>query len=101
MNSYRRIASVKTACEILEFLSEQDGPVPVLEISKTLEIPQGTVMCHLITLEDVGFVERNNDTYKLGYKLGLFWAQTMNKLQAKKRNIERQIEMLETGVSNE
>ena len=52
MNTYRRIASVRRANDILVFLGEQTGPVSGIEIAKALDLPHGTVMCHLCTHED-------------------------------------------------
>lgn len=101
MKSYKRIAAVKTACEILEFVSAQIKPPSVAEISGALNLPQGTALCHLATLEDAGFIEGSNNAYKLGHKLGFFWACIMSDLQRRQKDIAKQIKTLETGVADE
>lgn len=95
MKSYRRIAAVKTAIEILRFLSDQDEPVAGIEIAKALDIPQGTAMCHLATLEDEGFVERTGDSYGLGQDIAVMWAKRKALLETKINRCTQDLNQLE------
>ena len=52
MTTYRRISAVTVAVRILRFMSEQRDMVSGQEIARAIEMPHGTVMCHLATLED-------------------------------------------------
>ena len=95
MKSYRRIAAVKTAIEILRFLSDQDEPVSGAEIAKALDIPQGTTMCHLATLEDEGFVGRTSDSYELGQDVAVMWAKRKALLELKINRYTQDLNRLE------
>jgi len=83
MKTYRQIGSVKTAIEILRFLSEQEQSVSGGEVAKALDIPQGTAMCHLATLEAVEFVERAGNLYELGQFSALLWARRKDLLESR------------------
>ena len=95
MNSYRRIASVRTSNTILVFLSEQEGLVSGIEIAKALDLPHGTVMCHLCTHEDSHFVNRIGDKYELGPCLASIWAAYRSKLEAKIGKMQEELRRLE------
>jgi len=83
MRSYKQIKSVRTAVEILRFLSEQTELVSGGEVAKAVGIPQGTAMCHLTTLEGAEFVERAGNLYELGQFSALLWGRRKALLEAK------------------
>ena len=94
MSTYHRIVAVKTAARILEFLAHQQTPVTGQEVARALDLPHGTVMCHLATLDDVQFVRCVGDSYELGMKLSLFWARKKARLEAQRIRLDRAIEIL-------
>lgn len=75
MTTYKRIAAVTKAGEILKYLANQKEPVAGAEVAKAVELQAGTVMCHLATLEDLGFVERIGDRVRLGMGVAMLWAR--------------------------
>lgn len=81
--TYRRIAAVATTADVLQFLSRQKEPVTGAAVAQGLGLPAGTVMCHLVTLEDAGFVRKIGDGYELGMKLMLCWAAYKSKLEVR------------------
>ena len=66
MTTYRRIKSVELTIAIIKFLARQDEPVSGNVISKGLGTPVGTIMCHLVTLEEGDLVKRTGEQYSLG-----------------------------------
>jgi DNA-binding IclR family transcriptional regulator len=95
--TYRRIAAVETAAKILEFLAHQRDPVTGQEVARAVDVPHATVMCHLVTLEDVRFIRRVGDGYELGMQLSLFWARKQSRLQAQRDLIDRHLEAIAIG----
>lgn len=81
MSTYRRIAAVELTTRILKMLNDQKQPVGGQEVARALDEKHGTVMCHLATLEDAGFVRRIGEHYDLGMELALFWARKKTQLE--------------------
>ena len=81
MSTYRRIAAVELTTRILKMLADQKQPVGGQEVARALDEKHGTVMCHLATLEDAGFVRRIGEHYELGMQLALFWARKKSQLE--------------------
>ncbi|WP_316347656.1 helix-turn-helix domain-containing protein [Desulfuromonas acetoxidans] len=75
MTTYKRIAAVELTTRILKMLAAQKKPVPGQEVARALDAANGTIMCHLATLEDAGFVRKVGEHYELGMELALFWAR--------------------------
>lgn len=75
MTSYRRIEAVRGTVKILRFLAEQKEAVSGQEIARAVDMPHGTVMCHLATLEDERFVRSVGGAWELDMGLALFWAR--------------------------
>ena len=93
-SSYNRIAAVSKACAILAILAEAKEPLAGSEIAIRVQLPAGTVMCQLVTLEDAGFVQEVGGGWKLGMKLALFWARVKSSKEAERSRIEKDIEAL-------
>lgn len=83
MSSYKRIKAVKIGNEILKFFSDQTGPVSAAEIAKALSLPTSTVLCHLATHEDSGFVEKVGEGYAPGPAIAAIWAGYRSRLKKK------------------
>ena len=81
MSTYKRIAAVQLTIRILKMLAEQKKPVSGQEVTRALDAAHGTVMCHLATLEDDGFVRRIGEHYELGMELALFWARKKSQIE--------------------
>ena len=95
MRSYKQIKSVGLAVEILRFLSEQTELVSGGEVAKALDIPLGTAMCHLVTLEAAEFVERSGNLYELGQFSALLWVRRKALLEAKIAKSSKDFNQLE------
>ncbi|MFB3926391.1 MAG: helix-turn-helix domain-containing protein [Syntrophales bacterium] len=93
--TYKRIETVKKAGEILKYLAEQKEPAPAKQIAQEVNLPVGTAMCHLATLEDLGFAMSVGDRFKLGMGLALFWARVRSGLEADRARIDQDIKSLD------
>ena len=89
--SYTRIAAVSKACDILAILAEAKEPITGNEVAVRVQLPAGTVMCQLITLEDAGFVQEVGGGWRLGMKLGIFWARVKSSKEAERARIDKDI----------
>lgn len=91
MTSYRRIDAVEKTIRVLRFLADQRDPAAGTQIARALDLPAGTVMCHLVTLEDAHLVRRVGEHFELGDGLALFWArrkaQMMGTIDRMKTNL--------------
>lgn len=97
MSTYKRIAAVSTTIGILRHLAEQRGPVPGADVARATNLPVGTVMCHLVTLEESGFVQKIGEYWKLGMGLALFWARVKSSKEAERESIENDLMALNGG----
>ena len=91
--TYRKIEAVRKAAEILDYVANSKETVTGVDVSKAVQLPVGTVMCHLTTLEDAGILMRIGDCWTLGMKLALYWARVKSRLET---GIARQQQELET-----
>lgn len=95
MKTYKRIGAVRKAGEILKFLADRKEPVGAREIGGAVGLAVGTVMCHLATLEDMGFVSCVGDRYRPGIGLALIWARVKAGLEVERERVGRDIERLD------
>jgi len=100
MTTYKRIGAVKTTLDVLSFLSDQKEPTSGKEIALALEVPHGTCMCYLATLADSNIVRQVGECFELGMGMAMFWAKRKSKKEAEKQNINRELEILETGEAS-
>ncbi|MEM5789380.1 MAG: helix-turn-helix domain-containing protein [Syntrophobacteraceae bacterium] len=92
--SYKRIGAVKTAFEILEYLSIQHGLVNAKQIATELRMPYGTVMTHMATLLDGGYVSQVGDGFKIGTRMSLFWLRMREMAESRRMTIEQALSVL-------
>ncbi|MGA3114824.1 MAG: helix-turn-helix domain-containing protein [Syntrophobacteraceae bacterium] len=92
--SYKRVSAVKTAFEILEHLSDQAGPVSPKQIGIALRLPYGTVMSHIATLSDGGYVVDAGDGVRIGTRMGGFWLRVKAGAEMKRTTIEQALSVL-------
>lgn len=95
MATYRRIEAVRKTGEILKYLANTKEPATGPDIAKAVGLPTGTTMCHLATLEDLGFVLTIGERFQLGMGIALFWARVKSRLEAEKSHIERDLKSLD------
>jgi DNA-binding IclR family transcriptional regulator len=95
MTSYKRIEAVRATVKILRFLAEQKEAVGGQEIARAVDIPHGTVMCHLATLEDEHLVRSIGGVWELDMGLALFWARRKAQLEGRIARNTRELEQLE------
>lgn len=97
MKSYRRIKSVKLAAQIIKFIARHDKPVSANSIADGVGVPVGTVMCHLVTLEDAGFVKNTGDHYGLGAYFTVIRLAVKRSLKLKLEQIQSDLDLIETA----
>lgn len=95
--SYKRIGAVKTTINILRFLADQREPVSGLAISQSLNIPHGTAMCYLASLEDERYARRIGEHYELGQDAAILWTRRKARLRTIINNSEEQLAELEVS----
>lgn len=61
------IGSVKRSLDIIDILQDVGG-AGVTEIADRAGVTKGTAHCHLATLEEYGYVVKQNDEYRLGLR---------------------------------
>ncbi|MBE0598315.1 MAG: helix-turn-helix domain-containing protein [Desulfuromonadales bacterium] len=95
MSSYNRIAAVKTTVAVLRHLADQKQPVSGQDVARALGLPHGTVMCHLVTLEDERLVRSVGGAWELDMGLALFWARKKSQLQGQIARAADELNQLE------
>lgn len=95
--TYRTIEAVRKACEILGVLAEAKAPITGAEVALRMQMSQGTVMCHLATLQDAGFIQEVGGGWRLGMKLAIYWARVKANKEAERDRINKDIEQLGEG----
>jgi DNA-binding IclR family transcriptional regulator len=94
MSSYKRIETVKKTTEVLEYLAGIKDAATGPQIAQGVGMQLGTVMCHLATLEDAGFVVSAGGGYRLGMKLALMWARVKSNMEGQRNRIDRDLEAI-------
>jgi len=98
LTTYRRIDAVGKTIGILRHLADQKEPVSATDVARAVEMPAGTVMCHLVTLEDERMVRRIGEYWELSDGLAVFWARRKANLES---GIERmKIDLINLGVEH-
>ncbi len=93
-DSYKRISAVKTAFEILEYLSDRAGPATPHEIAKAVQVPYGTAMSHIATLSDGGYIVDEGAGVRIGMKMSAFWLKMKAAAEMKRTTIEQALSVL-------
>jgi len=95
--AYRYIKSIEISAHILMFLSGQPEGVSGRDVSKALNKKYDTVMCHIYTLECLGFIKKAGVLYELGQEASYLWArkkaQLNNKINLAKKELIKIEEM--------
>lgn len=92
--SYNRIAAVTKACDILGVLAEAKEPLTGNEVAVRVQLPVGTVMCQLVTLEDAGLVQEVGGGWKLGMKMAVYWARIRSSMEAERDRLNNNIKSI-------
>lgn len=92
--TYKRIKAVDTTFEILEYLADQRGAVTGARVAADLDIPFPTVMCHLATAQDRGYVQIVGEQYRLGMKLAVFWARMKSVKEGELQGVQHDLDIL-------
>jgi len=98
--TYRRIEAVSKTCQIIDVLAMQNGPITGPDIARVMDIALGTVMCHLVTLEDAGFVQQIGGSYQLGMKLSVYWARRKSNLESEIVQKQQDLDSISITGSN-
>lgn len=94
MTSYRRVEAVKVAVKILRHMSEQGDMVSGQDIARAIDMPHGTVMCHLATLEDERLVRCVGGAWELDMGMSHFWARRKAMLEGRIMRDKAELEQL-------
>lgn len=95
MSSYRRIEAVRASVSILRFLADQREAVSGQDVARAVNMPHGTAMCHLATLEDERLVRAVGGAWELDMGLAVFWARRKAQLEGRIARDRRELEQLE------
>jgi predicted transcriptional regulator len=93
----RRIRSVDKAISILKYLADNEG-VTLEDISLSLDLPKGTVACHLATLGDHGFVKKTGESYDLGMGVALLWACVKERKENKRNDLLYRVKEIDKDI---
>lgn len=93
-SSYTRIAAVQKACQILAVVADAKIPITGAEVAARVQLPAGTVMCQLMTLEDAGLVEEMRDGWRLGLKMAVYWARIRSSKEAERNMLNNEIKSI-------
>lgn len=94
MRTYKRISAVKTAIDVIKHLSDLGEPVSGAAAAAGLDMQYGTLMCHLVTLEDTGMVRRVGEHWELGDGMALLWARKKARLMSARDHIDQTLSEL-------
>lgn len=95
--TYKRVDAVRKAGEILKYLANQKEPCSSTEVVNALGLPNGTAMCYLVTLEDLGFVQGVGGGWRLGLGLGLIYAKVRSALESEREKISQTLKEMEAS----
>ncbi len=101
MPTYRRIKAVELTTAIIKYLAQQSEPVNASQIAGEVGDAYGTVMCHLATLADAGFVKQSGGDWELGLYLGVAWARLRRVREQTITQARQELNLLEQGASDE
>lgn len=93
-SSYNRIAAVEKACAILAILAEAREPLTGNEVAVRVQLPMGTVMCQLATLQDAGLVAEIGGGWKLGMRMAVYWARIRSGMESERDRLTRDIKSI-------
>jgi DNA-binding IclR family transcriptional regulator len=73
---------------------KQKGALTAKEISDGVREPIGTVMTHLVTLADEGWIERIHEFYRLTMKMAVGWARKKSQLETDIEQKQKELESI-------
>lgn len=92
--TYKRIRAVATTLEILECLADSRVPLTGSQVAERVNAPRPTVMCHLATLGDGGYVQGIGEKYRIGMKLAVFWAHLKARKEDELKTVQNDLAIL-------
>ncbi|WP_028318452.1 helix-turn-helix domain-containing protein [Desulfobulbus elongatus] len=94
MTTYRRIEAVRVSIDILRYLAEVKEPATGKDVAVAVDMPHGTVMCHLATLEDERMVRCVGGAWELDLGMAMFWARKKAQLASRIARDSKDLESL-------
>ena len=89
--TYNPVMSNYKFITIIEHIFQQTGPVTATQISKSLEMPHGTVMSHLKPAVECKWIKQTGDLYEPGLRImGMYSAYKLglaNKIESLQRDL--------------
>lgn len=98
--TYRRIEAVAKTTQIIDYLAGVKDVATGPQIAQAVGMSVGTVMCHLATLEDAGYVTMIGGGYRLGMKLAVHWARVKSNLEGQRDRVNRDLESISIPGGN-
>lgn len=95
--TYTKISALSKGLAILNIIGSSPTPMMVRDIAEQADVTYSTAMNNIITLEDAGFIEKQDSGYIGSFKLASIWTNRMSYLKRKKQIISDEIEVLERG----
>lgn len=92
-DSYKRLNTVILTADVLQFVA-QHGPCSAYDVADGVEVPFSTVMCHLKTMEDLGWLRMVGGHFDIGPKLAVFWAAFRRRAELKVAEGKRDLEQV-------
>ena len=92
--SYRRIKSVQLTMDVIKFIARQEKPVTGNVIAKGLGASVETVMCHLTTLEEGGFVQEDSGQYSLGVYMAVIRQSVKRRLESTIEQAQKDLDLI-------
>jgi len=93
--TYTPVKSDEKFIDIIEFLHQQTGPVSAASISRSLDIPHGTVMSHMVVALERKWARMNGEAYESGSRISGMYAVYLQGLKDRRTDIDREIQQLE------
>ncbi|BBO84514.1 hypothetical protein DSCO28_50800 [Desulfosarcina ovata subsp. sediminis] len=94
MKACKTLATVETSFAVIDYLANQRQPVFMISIANGTGINYNTLTNHMATLEKLGIICRENEKWRLGMRLALYWTKVKNQKEAELDEIQNDIDRL-------
>lgn len=94
LTTYKRIAASAKTLQVFEYIGTQRTPPTSQQIAAGVDLNQNTVMTHLATLEDAGWIEKLPSGYRMSMKIALLWARKKSMLEHEIDQKQRELQSI-------
>jgi DNA-binding IclR family transcriptional regulator len=100
LKTYRTIAVMEKAIDIIEFLCARPEPASLKEIAAEIDVTTSSAAGYVESMLDTGFVSEIASAYRPGLRLSLLWARVKANLETRLNQINRDLEILTKNGGN-